>query len=106
MVVIFFLIFCFSIEKSSSTVTIPNVTPSTCSSTEYFQFSSVRCEKCGPNQVRSNDMVSCACMPDSKLLTYFGGPVKVCQKCQPPKVIENNIYIYVLHRFFLYLLCF
>ena len=87
MVMLFLVLCCFFIGKSSSTVTIPNVSPLNCFTNEYFQFSSIRCVKCQVNQRRSTDMLSCTCLPGYKLLSDFGGPVIGCSKCQPPKVI-------------------
>lgn len=87
MVMLFFIFCCFFVGKSSSTVTIPNVSPLNCLPNEYFQFSSIRCVKCKVDQRQSSDMVSCTCLSGYKLTSDFGGPVKDCSKCPPPKVI-------------------
>lgn len=85
MIVLLFIL-CLAIDKTISTIAIPNVKPSDCSNLEYFQFSSIQCLKCGENQEKSQDMLSCQCVAGSKLNSDFGGPSKTCVKCEPPLV--------------------
>ncbi|KAL9962665.1 hypothetical protein ACROYT_G031787 [Oculina patagonica] len=65
---------------------IPYVTPQSCKTNHYFQFSSLRCQDCAsPGQRRSEDLLSCSCQTGYKMVENKVGrsivPSIVCEKC-------------------------
>ncbi|XP_039593235.1 meckelin isoform X1 [Polypterus senegalus] len=53
---------------------------SLCGNVEYFDISSLACERCGHNQIRSSSGTFCICQPGYKLTYYNGGEI-ICHKC-------------------------
>ena len=61
---------------------IPFTTPESCTTNQYFQFSSLRCVNCrSPGQERSTDGFSCTCQTSYKMVENKGGPTITCEAC-------------------------
>lgn len=78
------------LKAVSSTVVIPNVTPTNCESRQYFQYSSLRCVACGPNQKKSSDSLSCDCANGFRISSDYGGPEKTCSSCPDNEVVTKD----------------
>ncbi|KAG7242035.1 hypothetical protein INR49_024080 [Caranx melampygus] len=63
---------------------IPFKAPSECGVEEFFDISSLSCEKCGPNQRRSTTGLGCICKTGYQSLTTDKGSL-TCQQCPTDK---------------------
>ena len=73
-------------------VTIPYSDPSRCGSTEFFQFSSLRCKSCPQNMNRSADGLACICKSRYYMLQNGGGgDYKVaCSACKSNEITAQD----------------
>ena len=89
---ILFLLLSWCVFTECSDFKIPYNTPQNCKEDQYFRFSTLSCEDCGPDQAslrRSEDRLSCVCRTGYKLTEDKGGPEVVCEKCVPENTTNS-----------------
>ena len=81
---LFILVAWFSVSSRAQIFEIPYSDPGKCTSSQYFQFSSMQCVNCGAGQKKSGDGLSCVCQSGYKLVAHSkddNGPIIQCERC-------------------------